>query len=110
MASGAEVIEGLSITLVPDLEKQVTAMVAKTDTPMEMAEKVAAVARSTAPVLTGKYQSSIKAEKTKYGARVISKSPEASKVEFGAPNIGIQPRYIFRRAAESLGMKFWKKK
>lgn len=83
---------------------------AKSSAPIEIAEEIADRIRNLAPVDSGDYQDSIVAEKTKVGARVRSTEYYSTFIEFGAPNWNIAPQYVFRRAAESLGLTFRSKK
>ena len=78
---------------------------------MSAAEKIAGIAKSSAPVgVTGNYSAGIKAEKTKRGARVFASARESAFVEFGVPSQGQPAQFILRRAAEAAGFKFRKKK
>jgi hypothetical protein len=94
----------------PKLNTNVGNSVAKSSAPIEIAEEIAERIRNLAPVDSGDYQDSIVTEKTKVGARVRSTEYYSTFIEFGAPSWNIAPQYVFRRAAESLGLSFRSKK
>ena len=94
----------------PKLNINVGNRISGSSAPMEIAEELADRARNLAPVDSGEYQDSIRAEKTKAGARIFSDVYYSTFIEFGAPNWNIAPQYVFRRAAESLGLSFRSKK
>lgn len=94
----------------PKLDVRLSDRIGQSAAPMEIAEELADRARNLAPVDSGEYQNSIRAEKTKNGARIISDVYYSTFIEFGAPNWNIAPQYVFRRAAESLGLTFRSKK
>lgn len=75
----------------------------------QVAQKIADVARATAPRQSGAYAASIGVEKFRSGARVIARVPYAGTVEFGSAGGARSGRWIFYRAAQSLGLKFRKK-
>lgn len=102
--------EDVFITLDPDLEEKVAALVAAGDKPLEVAKAVAEAARSLAPVKTGLYRERITAQRTKGGARVFASDQKSSWVEFGIPSHNQPAQFVLRRAAESLGLKFKKTK
>lgn len=95
-------------TLAPDLDAKVAAMVAKGDKPIEIAQKIAAVARDNAPVVTGAYRDGITAQKTPHGAAVIASDEKSSWVEFGIPSQGQPAQFNLRRAVDATGAKFTK--
>ena len=97
-----------SIHLDPDLDEKVAEMIAKGDTPLKIAEHIAEIARSTAPVVTGAYRDGISAQKTPHCARVIASDNKSSWIEFGIPSRNQPARFILRRAVDSLGLKFKK--
>lgn len=104
---------GVSWDLDPFLNKHAGEMVGKGDTPLEAAKKIADAAKDialTEAFDTGEYHDGIVAIKTKGGARVMSFDYYSTFIEFGAPNHGIEPKYIFRRAAEAVGLSFKTKK
>lgn len=76
---------------------------------IEMANKIAAIARSTAPVESGDYQGSIVVEKTKHGARVYAGDYKSAWIEFGVPSQGKPAHFNLRRAVEAAGYGFRKK-
>lgn len=96
----------MKIELDPDVEEIANKLAGTSDTVLDAAKAVAEVARAMAPVDTGEYAASIKAERAGRKAVVVSDSPHAHWVEFGAPARGIEPQWVFHRAAMSLGFKF----
>jgi len=100
----------LNINLTSTVEKDVCDLVAKTDTPMQMAEKVASAARASAPVVTGAYLAGIVVQKTPGGARVFASDPKSAFVEFGVPNRGQPAQFVLRHAADAVGLTFKKGK
>lgn len=101
---------GVEWDLDPKLNANVGKKISNSSAPIEVAERIADAARELAPVDSGAYKDSIQAEKTKVGARVYSTEYYSTFIEFGAPNWNIAPQYVFRRAAESLGLTFRSKK
>ena len=99
-----------SISLDPDLDEKVKDLIAKGEKPLEIAEAIAAAARADAPVVTGAYAAGISAHKTPHGARVIASDNKSSWIEFGIPSQNQPPQFILRRAVDSLGLKFSKRK
>ena len=93
-----------------DCDAKVKAMIAKGDTPLQIAEKIANAARTDAPKVTGAYAAGISAQKTPHGARVIAADQKSSWIEFGIPSHNQAPQFILRRAVDSLGLKFKKGK
>jgi hypothetical protein len=99
------------IELVPDLDKSVEKIPEVVTECMVGAERIAAIAVSTAAIgETGDYVAGIDTEKTKSGARVIARARESAFVEFGVPSQGQAAHFTLRRAAESAGYKFRKGK
>jgi len=99
-----------SVDLDPGLDEKLADMIAKGDKPIEIAERIAAAARADAPVVTGAYAAGISAEKTPHGARVVASDNKSSWIEFGIPSQNQPPQFILRRAVDSLGLKFSKRK
>ena len=100
--------EQYSVHIDMNCDAKVKAMVAKGDTPLQIAEKIASAARADAPVVTGRYRDGIHAKKTLHGAAVIASDNKSSWVEFGIPSHNQAPQFILRRAVDSLGLKFRK--
>jgi hypothetical protein len=100
----------VKVTIYPDFEKSLKTSTDLVSACEEAASEIANVARGMAPVATGRYAALIRSERFRSGARVVADAPEASFVEFGSPTQGRPGRWVFRRAAESLGFKFRKKK
>ena len=92
------------------LDADVLNVVAKGDTTLVMAEKVAALARAIAPVNTGQYRDGIVAQKTIGGARVLASDQKSTWIEFGIPSRNHEAHFVLRRAAEAVGLKFRRKK
>ena len=84
------------------------------DSALAVAEKIAAVARATAPVGSGSYAAGITVQPFRGGARVFATDPKSAWVEFGVPGHldwgetvdPIPATHNLRRAAESLGLSF----
>lgn len=108
LVGGHNVNDDIRIAIDPNLDQKVHEMpeiqVAATD----VAERIATVARSTAPVQTGRYAAGIQVEDFKGGARVIATDQKSSWIEFGVPSQGQPARWTLRNAAASLGLKFRK--
>ena len=102
--------EDVVITLAPDLEERVAELVAKGEGAMEVANAVAEVAKSIAPVESGEYKDGITVQRTKTGARVFASDYKSTWIEFGVPSHNQPAHFVLRRAAESLGLKFKKTK
>jgi hypothetical protein len=99
-----------SILLHPNLDSDLADFIARGDTSLQIAEKIAEVARATAPVETGRYRDGITAEKTSRGARVIASDNKSSWIEFGIPSHNQPAQFILRRAVDACGLKFEKKR
>jgi hypothetical protein len=102
--------DDVTVHLEPDLDEQVGKMPELHLSARNIAEKIAAVARANAPVDTGLYQSRIEVQDTKTGARVFAADQKSAWIEFGIPSHNQPARWVLRTAAESLGLKFKKKK
>lgn len=76
----------------------------------KVAQSVADVARVEAPRESGAYAASIAVEKFRSGARVVARAPYAGNIEFGSADGSRPGRWVFYRAAQSLGLKFRKKR
>jgi hypothetical protein len=74
----------------------------------EAAEKIAATARDSAPVLHGDYKDAIAVEDTMDGARVVNSDEAATFIEFGVPTRGEPARFNLRHAVVISGFKFKK--
>jgi hypothetical protein len=97
------------ITINADLDTEVMMFVARGDTALQVAEKLASLARNMAPVDTGRYRDGIIAQKTPNGARVYASDNKSSWIEFGRPLHNVEPQFILRRCADILGLKFMKR-
>lgn len=75
----------------------------------EAAQKIAAIARQNAPVVTGRYVAGIQVQTTKAGARVFASDQKSALIEFGVPSRGQAGKFVFRRAVEAAGYKFKKR-
>lgn len=95
-----------SVELVPDVDKKVAQIPELLTNSMDVATKLASVARGSAPVSTGAYRDGIIAQHTKSGARVFASDEKSAWIEFGIPSRGIPAQFILRRAADALGLKF----
>lgn len=101
-------MDDFRVDLDPGLDMKVHKMPELSTNALEVAKKVAEVAISNAPVVTGNYRSGITAEKFTGGARVFAADQKSSWVEFGIPSRGQSAHWVLRTAAESLGLKFKK--
>lgn len=99
-----------TIILEPGIDDAVASMIVKGDDCLEVARKIAEAARGIAPVALGNYRDGIKAERTGRGARVIASDQKSSWVEFGIPSHNQPAQFVLRRAVDSLGLTFRKKK
>jgi hypothetical protein len=106
--------EEMKLELVPNIIEVIEKLPTVEEKVKATAEQIAGVARTLVHSETGQYSESIRVEKTnksKSGLwRVIAKDPKAFFVEFGAPARGLRGQYVMRRAAESLGLPWQKKK
>lgn len=100
----------VKIDLDPDLDYKVGKMPVVKTASMDTARKIAALARSRAPKETGRYADGIVVQETKRGARVFASDQKSSWIEFGVPSRNQPARWVLRSAAESLGLKFTKRK
>lgn len=102
--------EYFSINIDDDIDERVVNEKVVKETALEAAERVAAIARETAPVVTGRYRAGIVVQRTKSGARVLASDQKSSWVEFGIPSRGQPAHWVLRRAAEAAGLKFHKRR
>ena len=110
MASTGSGISLPELNLREGLDADVLNVVAKGDTALVMAGKIAALAKAIAPVETGRYRDGIKFEKTPLGARVIATDQKSTWIEFGIPSRNHEAHFVLRRAAEAVGLKFIRRK
>ena len=75
----------------------------------EAVDKIAGIARDTAPVESGDYRAGIVTQQTRNGWRVFAMDPKSAWVEFGVPSHNQPPQFILRRAAEAAGYRFKKR-
>ena len=97
------------ITIREGLDLDAMMLVAKGDTCLQIAEKLASLARNLAPVDTGAYRDGIIAQKTELGARVYASDNKSSWIEFGRPKHNVPAQFILRRCADIMGLKFMKR-
>ena len=100
----------LQIDIDDDVDKRAAMEPVVKETALEAAERVATIARETAPQLTGNYASGIGVQPIKTGARVFASDYKSAWIEFGVPSRGQPAHWILRRAAEAAGLKFRKRK
>lgn len=100
----------MQIDIDDDVDERVVTEPVVKETAFEAANRVAEIARSTAPHLSGDYASGIEVQATKLGARVFSSDYKSAWIEFGIPSRGQPAHWILRRAAEAAGLKFRKSK
>lgn len=101
--------EEFTVHIDDDLDAKVEDAEGLKDAALQMAERIADIARSTAPVLSGAYAAGIDVQETKYGARVYSSDPKSAWIEFGVPSQGKPAHFNLRRAVDAAGYKFRKK-
>lgn len=92
----------------PNIDEEVGKLPAIATSSMEAAEKIADIARHTAPVESGDYEAGIIVQKTKTGARVFASDYKSAWIEFGVPSEGQPARFNLRRAVEAAGYRFKK--
>ena len=100
----------LRIDIDGDIDERVVEEKVVKETALEAAERVVAIARETAPHLSGDYAAGIGVQPTKTGARVYASDYKSAWIEFGIPSRGQPAHWILRRAAEAAGLKFKKRK
>jgi hypothetical protein len=100
--------DGLIVNLISNLEDLVRKLPEVVAPTKAAADKIATVARDTAPVESGDYKAGIVTQKTQSGYRVVASDPKSAWVEFGVPSHHQPPQFILRRAVESAGYKFKK--
>ena len=98
------------IDIVDDIEKKIAVEKVVEESALEVAERVAAIARSTAPQQSGDYAAGIIAEEFRGGARVFASDHKSEWIEFGSVKRGRAARWILRNAAEAAGLTFRKTK
>lgn len=76
----------------------------------EAVDKIASIARDTAPVRDGDYKAGIVTQETKFGWRVLATDQKSAWIEFGIPSHNQPAQFILRRSAVSAGYKFSKGK
>lgn len=101
--------EDVHIDIDDDIDEKVADIPEVKETAFDVAERVAEIARTTAPVLSGDYAAGIEAQKTKKGARVFASDFKSAWIEFGVPSRGIPATWNLRNAARAAGLKFRKK-
>ncbi len=101
--------DGVDLDLDPDLDRKVQHLPTIRAKTRAAAEKVAEIARSTAPVDTGRYVEGIDVDETGSGYRVISHDQKSAWIEFGVPARNQPARWVLRNAAIAAGLKFRKR-
>ena len=106
--------EVVTIILNANLEQELHKLPSVTTKVQATAEAIVARAREFAPVDSGKYKAGIKAQKSNKSTsgiwRALATDQKSFWVEFGVPSRGIPGQFVFRRAAESLGLTWQKRK
>ena len=97
------------IDIVDDIEVKVAVEKVVEESALEVAERVAAMARENAPELSGDYASGIEAQAFRGGAQVFSSDYKSAWIEFGIPSRRQPAHWVLRRAAEAAGLTFRKK-
>lgn len=99
----------IEVELDGDIDDKVRKMPEVKSASHEAVDKIAAIARDTAPVVLGDYKAGIVTQETRFGWRVLADDQKSAWVEFGVPSQNQPPQFILRRAAESAGYKFTKR-
>lgn len=102
--------DGVRIDIDDDIDKKASDVPEVKETAFSVANRVAEIARGTAPALSGDYKSGIGVQKTKRGARVFASDYKSAWIEFGVPSRGIPAKFNLRNAAKAAGLKFRKKR
>jgi hypothetical protein len=102
-------MDDIRIELDGDIEDKVRKLPEVKSAAREAVDKIAAIARETAPVVLGDYKAGIITQETRTGWRVQASDQKSAWVEFGIPSHNQPPQFILRRAAEAAGFKFSKK-
>lgn len=92
-----------------DIDDKVRKLPEVTASAKEAVDKIAGIARDTAPDVTGDYKAGIVTQQTRNGWRVLASDPKSAWVEFGVPSHNQPPQFILRRATEAAGYKFKKR-
>lgn len=99
-------MDDFHINLVPDLDNEVGHLTEVQTEAKEAAEKIARVARETAPVQDGDYRDGIVTQQTRTGYRVVATDQKSAWIEFGIPSRNVPAKFNLRRAVESAGYRF----
>jgi len=104
-------VSDFDLELIPDLDFEIAKLVDKSDTALDAANKIATAARALAPVGdTGNYEAGIKVVRFKGGARVVATARHSAFIEFGVPGRNQPAQFVLRRAVDSVGLRFKKRK
>lgn len=101
-------MDGFRIEIDDDIDTKVGDVDGVKESAVDVANRVAEIARATAPVDSGDYEAGIQVQETKTGARVYASDHKSAWVEFGVPSRGIPAHFNLRKAAEAAGLKFKK--
>ena len=107
--NGGDLMADFKIELDSNLEDNVRHFPDVVTTCEEVAQKIAAIARQNAPVVTGRYVSGIQVQRTRAGARVFASDQKSALIEFGVPSRGQPGKFVLRRAVQAAGYKFRKR-
>jgi hypothetical protein len=112
---GRDLMDDIDVQIDTDVDDRVLNVVEVIAASKDTADAIAAVARETAPRDSGAYADSIVVQKISRGTfttgyRVYAADPKSAHLEFGVPNRNQMAHWTFRRAVESLGLKFRKSK
>jgi len=103
-------MDDFDLELIPDLDIEIAKLVDKSDTAVDACNKIADAARSLAPSDSGDYRAGIKVERFKGGARVVATARHSAFIEFGVPGRNQPAQFVLRRAVDSVGLRFKKRK
>lgn len=101
--------EDFKVEINSDIDDKVRKLPEVRASAKEAVDKIAEIARDTAPEVTGDYRSGIVTQQTRNGWRVFAMDPKSAWVEFGVPSQNQPPQFILRRATEAAGYKFKKR-
>lgn len=101
--------ESITITLNGNVEEEIAFVPEMQTICLKVANEIADIARTTAPVVSSGYVDGITVQKTEHYARVLATADDSAFVEFGVPSQGQAAHFTLRRAVDAAGYKFGKK-
>lgn len=106
---GGELMADFKLEIDSNLDDKIRHLPEAISPCLEAAQKIAAIARQNAPVVTGRYLAGIQVQQTRAGARVFASDQKSALIEFGVPSRGQAAKFVLRRAVEAAGYKFKKR-